>query len=278
MNGLETKTRAFEVKAADGGEGGAVCTFEGLGGVCLNLDWKGDVVDPGAFARDIAFTRERGKVRDEHGVTTGRLVDASDRAEGLYVKGLILPTSAGNDQAVLVKGKAVDRLSIGYATLAKEWLSSPDEVKSYWSSKGYAPTEDDLLALGAFGGARLLTRVRVYEVSTTWLPTNDKAAITGVKSGARAGRSFADHSDQVLAAVGEFLERAEGVAKLRAESGRSLGPEAKSRLTQLQTRLSGLLSSLEAKSQAPEPEPVQTFDALYAGFLAACARLDGLID
>lgn len=273
---IERRVRPFEVKAMDGGDGGGICTFEGLGAVYLNLDWKGDVLDPGSLAADLPFMVAEGKVRDEHYVTTGKILDGKSTPQGLFVKGVILDTSAGRDQAALVKGGAITRLSIGFIPLKREWLNSPDEVKSYWQSKGYTPTEDDLVMLGAFGGARLVTRAKVVEVSTTWLPVNDKARITEAKGGPRAGRSFADHSETVLATVGEYLERAEGLAKMRTDSGRSISPEAKSRLATLKGRLETLLSSLETKARADAPTP--TADSLYAEYLATSARLDGLID
>lgn len=274
---IERRVRPFEIKSADGGNGGAICTFEGLGAVYLNLDWKGDILDPGSLAADLPALLSDGKVRDEHDVTTGKIVDASDGPNGLYVKGAILDTAAGRDQAALVKGGAITRLSIGFIPLKREWLNSPEEVKAYWESKGYTPTEDDLVMLGSFGGARLVTRARVVEVSTTWLPVNDKARITEAKGGPRAGRSFADHSDQVLATVGEFVERAEKLGTLRAESGRSLSPESKSRLTQLRGRIDALLSPLEAKGP-DAPQPPIDLNSLYADYLATCARLDGAID
>lgn len=274
---LEYQTRSFEIKSADGGDDGAICTFEGLGCCALNLDWRGDILSPGALVQDLPFTKSQGKVRDEHMNTTGRIADAADRNGDLWVKGLILPTAAGNDQAVLLRGKAIDRLSIGYIVLAREFMNSPEEVKAYWATKGYTPSEDDLVMLGTIGGARLLKRVRVYEVSTTWLPVNDKSQITSVKGGQPVGRSFADHSTQVLATVGEYLERAEALAAKRSESGRSISPESKSRLEQLQGRLSTLLASLETKSEAPAAvAPRLDGTALFAQFQATVARMNGV--
>lgn len=274
---LEFKTLAFEIKAKGGDSPDIAATFEGLGAVYNNLDWKGDIIAPGAFTQDLPGFKSEGKVRDEHGITTGRVMDASDSAEGLHVKGMILPTTNGTNQAILLKGGAVKDLSIGYRAIGKSWLNSPDEVKAYWQTKGYTPTDDDLIALGAYGGARLLTRVKPYEVSTTWMPANSKSQITSVKSGVtRASRTFSDHSDQALATVGEYLERAEDLAAKRSESGRSLSVETKSRLTQLQGRLAKLLASLETKAaETPAESQATDIHSLYAETLATFARLDG---
>ena len=275
---LETKSIAFELKSIGETTPDVAATFEGIGACFFNLDWKGDIIDPAAFEADLPFFKSSGKVRNEHGITTGRVADASTSAAGLFVKGQILPTTAGLDQAILVKGKAITNLSIGYMTLARDWLNSPDAVRAYWDTKGYAASDDDLVALGQFGAARLLTRVRVYEVSTTFMATNDKTPILSVKgSDPRPGRSLSDHSEAVLATVAEYLDRVEAMATIRHADGRAVSTETKARVSQLESRITAWLASLETKRVARDG-PAPTFDQLYAESLATFARLDGALD
>jgi hypothetical protein len=212
-------------------------------------------------------------VRNEHGCTTGRLVEANPTAAGLRIKGLILPTSAGRDQYILVKGKAITKLSIGYTVLKARWLDGEAEVLAYWESKGYAPTQEDLLILGGVYGVRVIERCRVHEVSTTWLPMNDNAEITGVKSAdAPARLTFADHSDRTLAAVAELCQRAESVKTLRTADGRDFGAKTRGTLLQLKTRLETLLSATEPTT---EPNSEDEDQRLYDEWLALESRLRG---
>lgn len=270
MNPNTTRIVPFECKAADGNDAEG-WTFEGLASPYFNLDWAGDIIEPGAFDQDIEIARTEGKVRNEHGITTGRLTEANATAKGLEITGLILPTSHGKDQYILVKGRAITKLSIGYCVLQARYLEGEDEVLAYWESKGYTPTQDDLLILGKCYCVRVIERCRVHEVSTTWLPMNDQAEITGVKSAdAPARLTFADHSRQVLAAVGEFLQRAEGVKALRTADGRELGQKSRGELVQLKTRLDALLAATEPPAQTNSDDEVQ---ALYDEWLALESRL-----
>ncbi len=268
---LDQRVIPFEVKSSSESETEGY-SFTGLGSFYNNLDWLGDIVAPGAFDQDLAFTRREGKIRDEHGVTTGRIAEAKSVESGLYIEGLILPTSNGKDQYILVKGRAITKLSMGYTTLKRRYLESAEEVKSYWESVGHTPSEDELMMLGNLGYARLIERARVYEVSTTWLPVNENASILTVKSrGERASRrTFADHSAEALAAVEEVIARAEGVRTLRSQEGRGLSVKSLAQLRQLHGRLSTLLT-------ATEPAGSEGADdmALYDQFLAIGARLNG---
>lgn len=258
MQRLDRRIARFEIK---GGEAGDGSTFEGWAAVFNNLDHKGDIIAPGAFSQDIAFTRAEGKIRDEHCNTTGRIAEADEQGQGLFIKGLISATAAGNDQRTLVKDGVIKRLSIGFCALGREWLNTPDEVKAYWQGVGYTPSEDDILNLGSFGCARLVKRAKVYEVSTTWLPVNDKAAITSVKSlGPRAGASFDEHASRVLATVEEFAERAGSAKKLRAEDGRQLSTKSLALIGRLAGRLSELAAATEPQAEAKADDDLALFD------------------
>lgn len=267
---LQTRVIPFEIKTADG-EAGDGSEFAGYGAIFRNLDWKGDIFAPGAFAQDIAFTSAEGKVRDEHGITTGRILDASEQAQGLFLKARISATTAGLDQRILVKDRVINRLSVGYCTLERQWLESVEAVKSWWQSIAYTPDEDDLMMLGRCGCARLITRAKVYEVSTTWLPCNDKATITDVKSGQHDRPTFDAHSLSTLAVVEEFCERAERLKELRSADGRTLSKKSLGQLSQLRSRLDSLLTATEP----PADGQVDADMAEYDRYLEMGERLRG---
>ena len=266
---LQTRTVPFEIKSftdcEPGGDG--IGQIEGIAAVYYNLDWKGDIIAPGAFDRDIAFTASQGKLRDEHGITTGRITHASGTATGLVIKAQILPTTNGNDQRILVKGGAVDKLSIGHQALERDYLYSEEEVKAWWATKGYKPTDDDLVMLGRTGGARILNRVKVYEVSTTWLPVNDQARITGIKSAAHVGITLENQLSEVLATIGDLIERAEKVKEIRHKSGKHLSTDTKARLKHLVGRIGTLTTALETKAATEQPSTIPTVQSEYARFL-----------
>lgn len=263
---LDTRLMDFTVKSmADNADG--VGTIEGIGAVFMNIDWKGDIIAPGAFVRDLAFFTAEGKIRDEHMVTTGKVDQASETPEGLNIKGTILPTVAGKDQWILAKGKAITKLSIGVMPIVKRWLESEEEVQAWWASKGYTPTEDDLLVLGRSGGARLIERGRPYEVSTTWFPANDKTRITSVKSGSQDGLTLSDQATLALAAVGDFLERVDKVREIRSREGRGVSMDTKARLKQVNTRLNDLMKALETKSETPPADVAAMARNEFARFL-----------
>lgn len=273
MKGLEFKTFPFEVKAGAGDGDGA--HLEGLVACFLSIDDGGDMFVPGCFADYLPFFKSEGVIRDEHCVTTGKITDAAERGtEGLWFAGEILPTSAGKDQSILVKGKAVTRLSVGSRNWGR-WVDDPEEIKALWSAHGYAPTDDDLMRVGF--GVRVIERSKPYEASTTWLPMNKNTQITSVKSdGPPARPTFDQHSGQVLAAVAEFTGRAESLAALRAEKGRGLSAKSRARVAQLLERLGKLALTPETKADVTEaPAPETDPNTLYAEYLATCARLDG---
>jgi HK97 family phage prohead protease len=241
---LETKSFAFEVKAADA-DGG---TFEGIGAVFNNVDAGFDVIATSAYDKDLPFFRAEGKVRDEHTVTTGRITDAKITPEGLALTGKISDTIAGRDQKTLLKDGVITRLSIGHYVLEKEYLETPEEVKAYWDTVGYTPNEQDLTrSAGPYGmGVRLIKRARPVEVSTTFNPMNDRAAITSVKAdGQPVGRTFDAHCLHTLAVLEEFHDRARRLLEKRAADGRRLSPHHRAAFERLSEKLAELLDANE---------------------------------
>ena len=270
MKGLELKSFPFEMKSETvGPDGGA--TIEGIVACFLNIDLCGDMYVPGCFTEQLPFFKSEGVIRDEHCVTTGKIDDAAEVAGGLWFKGTIFPTTAGRDQAILVKNKAIRRLSIGARNYGR-WCDELDEIKSIWTKHGYTPTEQDLVRVGY--GVRVIDKAKPFEASTTWLPMNEATQITSVKSegGPLARPTFDEHSARALATVEEFAQRAAQLAALREEKGRGLSAKSRARINQLQGQLAQLAALPEAKAIPSSPADG---DQLEAEFLRVCAHLEG---
>lgn len=286
MPRLESKAFPLEVKSVsgDGSE------FEGLVAVFFNIDAWGDIFAPGCFKAQLDFFIQNGVTRDEHYVTTGKVLDAKEVAEGLWFKARISDTTDGKNQKILLKDGVYKFLSIG-AKNVRQWLDGPEEVKAWWDSVGYKPSEQDLVR--SAWGASLITASKPYEGSTTFVPANDKARIMSVKhEGPPAGRTFDAHSAEALAVLEEFTARAEQLAAKRKADGRSLSLKHAAEFKRLQDRLTGLLAATAAASasdtspasqttgQSDPPATVETKSldpaTLFAQFQATCARLNGV--
>ena len=262
---------------SDGGSDSlAICSFEGEGGCYLNMDGWGDILDTGSFASTIAFTKSSGVIRSEHQVTTGKITDATETATGLAIKAEIYDTTVGRDQKVMLKTGTVTGLSIGWNSQRKDryFLEGEEAVKSWWANKGYTPNEEDLANLAYWGGARVVTKAKVYEVSTTWLPANTSARVTAVKGDAPDATPFDEEVSQVLDTLESMIERTEALSEKTVKTGRGVSGERRVSLKAMSRRIDALLAVLDTKTQPGEPEidPAN----LYANFLALQARAMGV--
>ena len=166
----------LEEKGLDVEEG----TFAGYAAVCGNLDDGGDIIEYGAFKKTLAergpasvknrikvfrfhdFHQPIGKTLELREVPKSRmpknlLESFPSITGGLYVKGQISHTPAGDEVLTLMRDGVVDELSIGY-----------DSVKEYWDE------DDD-------SKARHLKEVKLYCADPVPLAMNAAAMITDVK-------------------------------------------------------------------------------------------------
>jgi HK97 family phage prohead protease len=283
---IERKSVPFEAKALD--EDAPNGGFSGVGAAYLNIDGVGDIIAPGAFKDGIEEYLASGFVGGlghDWDSPIGHPAEASETDRGLYVKAYFDPTPAAQAVRAMMTpnprtGRAtVSRLSIGYKTMESRLLNGPDEVKAYWAGAGYAPTPTDLER--AESGARLLTKLRLFEVSPVLIPANDLAQVTGAKSDVPAASAskpgFAETSRKAvsvaresLEGVGEFVASAERRAALRLKEGRVLS-EANRRALQdcvdahdemigthkgLRDRLAQVLEQTQPKAKSdPDPSP-----------------------
>ncbi len=153
--GFLTKDYALELKGLTD-EG----TFEGYASVFGNVDSYGDIIDPGAFSKSLA-RHAKAKTKPlllwQHNPATplGTWEDLAEDNKGLRGVGRLLPGVRAADEAlILLRGGAVQGLSIGYRVLKYRME----------------------------GEVRHLSELELMEISIVSFPANGKARVDGVKS------------------------------------------------------------------------------------------------
>lgn len=151
---MEKKSFKFKIKQID--EQG---TFTGHASVFNNIDEQDDIMAPGAFTKTV---RERKKFplfwshRIEDLPVGGATVQEDE--EGLFVDGkLKLEIQRARELYELLKEEIVVGLSIGYKVVKSDWKELNGKR------------------------IRVIKEVKLYEISLTTFPANERAVITGVK-------------------------------------------------------------------------------------------------
>jgi len=184
----------FEVKQITEDEDYFV--FEGYASTFGNIDLGGDIVQPGAFRETIADLMGAKKVgklpvlwQHDSNMPLGTYTEFREDSHGLFVKGRMPKSDTFVSGRVMpqMKAESVSTMSIGYSTL-----------------------ESDMS-----GNARLLQKLRLWEISLVTMPMNPQAGITGFKSNAQfqdlpvASRDHEWDAEAALARVKLFLESSE---------------------------------------------------------------------
>lgn len=155
----------LELKFA--GESQSTGEVEGYGSVFGNVDSYGDTIVPGAFKQSLAEYAAQGRkisMYVQHGFGDPRPVGVWDSVEedgkGLYVKGkmLGLDTETGKYHYALVKGGAIQGLSIGFRIAKADYPNEAGKPR------------------------RVIKEVKLHEVSLVDQPANPAALIGSVKS------------------------------------------------------------------------------------------------
>jgi HK97 family phage prohead protease len=146
--GMETKHLSLELKANDAG------AVEGYGSVFGGLDYYGDSIAPGAFAKSIAARKPKMLWQHRMDKPIGVWDEVIEDEKGLRLKGRMASTPQGQEARELVKMGAMDGLSIGFRTIA-------DEVR---------------------GNMRILKEIELWEVSFVTIPADAAALVSGIKS------------------------------------------------------------------------------------------------
>lgn len=198
--------RPFALKASNDSDG----TFSGYGSVFDVVDWYGDVVVKGAFAKSLAAWAEKGKLpkmlwqhlsREPIGVWTKMQEDD----KGLFVEGRILLEAGELERRAYahLKAGSIDGLSIGYDLPEGGW--------EYDSKKG----------------AFILKEIDLWEVSPVTFPANEDAQVETVKAAVAGGpkefeRFLREAGLSRSQAKGLMARGYEGLRDLREAEGEGL--------------------------------------------------------
>lgn len=113
---IQTKTAAARVEVKGEGEGG-ILHIKAYALAFGNIDSCGDIIMPGACDGFLAGPdADRMALCWQHDRATviGKITDKGVDDYGMWIEADVLPTSAGNDAAILLKNGAVKEFSIGY--------------------------------------------------------------------------------------------------------------------------------------------------------------------
>ena len=152
---MERKQFAFELKADVDN-----LTFEGYGNVFDIRDLGGDLVKKGAFKKTIKerMPKKAIKLLWGHIYPFGMPSKLEEDSKGLYLYGKATDTAENKDRMKYIEEKVVDGLSIGYAPIKYHFEHEKDNE-------------------GITESTRILTEVKLYEISVTPFPMNEQSRI-----------------------------------------------------------------------------------------------------
>lgn len=136
--------------------------FSGYGSVFGNIDGGSDIVAPGAFTKSLSNAAAVGRMpamlwQHNSDEPIGVWQDMKQDDRGLFVEGkLALKTQRGAEAYELLQLKALNGMSIGYATREDAYDSKT--------------------------GVRTIKEADLWEVSLVTFPMNDEARVSAVKS------------------------------------------------------------------------------------------------
>lgn len=159
---IQNKTTAAKLEVKGEGEGG-ILHIKAYALAFGNVDRWGDIIMPGACDDFLAGPEaDRMALCWQHDRATviGKITDKGVDDYGMWIEADILPTTAGNDAAILLKNGAVKEFSIGYRA-----------TKYHWEKReGY---EYDI---------RILDAIQVIEVSPVTTAANPAAILVSAKA------------------------------------------------------------------------------------------------
>lgn len=203
----------FEMQADEGGPG----RFAGYAVTYGKPLISGDVVKYGAFDASLDGFLLRGALLSQHDwdkTPVGMFTSAKSDDHGLWFEGVWHSTpdaqiSRTIAQERIAAGKSV-ALSVGF--LLEEF--EPVDAKDKW-------------------GPVVVTNGTLLEVSLVGVGNDPNATLTQVHGLRDGPNTFAQHSEAVLATVGEFVERARSLREMRGSEGRALSEANVTRLLEL---------------------------------------------
>ena len=161
-DGLETKQGDARLEVKADGEGG-ILHIKAYALAFGNIDSWGDIIMPGAlddFLKSDDADRMALCYQHERRTVIGKITDKGVDDYGMWIEADILPTTAGQDAAVLIKSGAIKEFSIGYRA----------DRYHYEKREGY---EYDI---------RILDAITVYECSPVTIAANPSAIVVSAKA------------------------------------------------------------------------------------------------
>jgi len=176
--------------------------FTGYASTFGNIDSTNDIMVKGCFDESIKARMPKLCYQHRLDKLIGKFTKVVEDDYGLYVEGKLSNTSLGRDTYELLMDGALDRMSIGFICLDREY-------------------KDDL---------RYIKKVDLWEVSPVTIPANSKAVITSVKSlenEAEIKRDIAHHLKKI-----SFFSRsqADAVAKFALDMLQREAEESKGQI------------------------------------------------
>lgn len=163
--------KTFKLEIKEFGDQGS---FTGLAAVYGNVDFSGDLIEPGAFTKTLADHGSEVPILWQHDLKEPIGLGAvSDSIDGLQIKGrLALESPVAQKAYALMKAGVVKGLSFGFDTVRR----------------------------GFEDGVRHLKEVKLWEVSLVTIGANNLARIGGVKSLDNVA------AEDIRTALDEFIE------------------------------------------------------------------------
>lgn len=274
----EIKTLSF--KAQDAESGLEPNQFAGYANT-WDYDSDGDIVQRGAFKNTLKGFLEDGFIAWQHQWHNpiGKPLEAYEDERGLFIKAQVSDTTQGRDAVTLIKDQVVKKMSIGFMVEGYSILSE-EQGHALMGEEGYNQAIAKLPWWK--DGIRLITQIKLYEVSPVSVPANAGADILAAKRGSGAELSFTRHSEAVGSAVKDFLERARWKIDSRLKESRNLSEAQREEILATTADLEALLG--EFKKLVPAEAPIEEapadlqaeIRAAHAQFLATQARFNGV--
>jgi len=179
MPQIEHKIVSFDVKSSSAtGQ-----KWDGHANAFFTIDSAQEIVAPGAFTDTIAQFLDQGFIgglNHNWDDPIGRPVAAKEDTVGLWIDALCdVDSNEARKCSSLIQKKIIKKLSIGYRVKADEYLDTAEDVAAFWKEYNYSPTSQDIAA--AQFGARVLTRLHLFEASPVTVPANNLSDIDRVK-------------------------------------------------------------------------------------------------
>lgn len=248
----------------------------GIFAVHGNIDSSGDRSWPGSFADTKIAGRDRtvflwqhdnmappvAVIKSVHELKQSQLPAAvfdyaPDATGGVEVTREYLDTPRGNEILTGIKAGAIDEMSYAYEVSKFDFEEIGDEPQKQM--------------------IRNLRGVRLFDISDVNWGMNP--ATIGSKSFLGAGRSFDQHSELVVSAIEEFIERTKARYQVRAKEGRMFSAANMTRMGTMIGRLREMADEMDAMMQAATPPKTvdpAVIDALWVEFQRSLAYANGV--